>query len=864
MFFVMAVALGVSSLGNAAETHASVAPTPDREIVRAGFTRALPLTDARASFAFRGRGVGSPRVDGRVLALDGNAAPKIATPERTPAIVPGVPVGQPLVDDPGRPGPYAVATGRYERADVAVGLRPRSEVVGDVLYPVGAPGARPLVLILHGRHATCYRGKDETGGWPCRPGFRPFPSENGYRDMARVLASQGNVVVSIAANAIAAADSVDLLGGGTDARAALVDHHLRLWAAWATAGGAPFADMTGRVDPQRTILVGHSRGGEGVVRAATTRAIGAPWRVRGLALLAPTAFAYQPVLGIPTAVLLPTCDGDVNDLQGQLYIDRGRDVAPGDTALRSTVLIVGGNHNAFNSEWMPGTSAGRGVDDSACARRPNRIKAPTQRAVGTAYVAALVRVALDGNADSAALLDGSAVHAPSAGAATVYSSALGGARTRLFGTVRATALSATGVTERICRTPANPASARARPGCFRTGSPHYLPPPYDDKKLATAGIVANWTAPNRRLDIALPAPVVVGEASHLDLRVVVRRSSPDVGLDGALIDTTGREIPLVAPGDLRPIPGVSKALATNWAQTLRFAIPVGNATTAVAAVRVKTRSRRGAVVILDGHLRTAGLPAIAPITVPQIDVAPTRVREPRPGVRRSSPISLVIRGVVSTPARVRLAVFSPRARLVRTRVIDVPVGATTVPIPLRVAGDRAYNPAPIGPLVQIFAISGITTGRNSGQVEVVDDDPRPGVIVARRPIVVTEGDLVRIPLRLTRRVASSGLTTSGLALTPVPLARGGHSLSVDDVVEVGQPLSLPFERRGRALAETEFGALVLFSPTDLAKTVTFRIARDQRREGTERARFVITNDDPASRPILGKPLVVDLVVRDRR
>lgn len=45
-------------------------------------------------------------------------------------------------------------------------------------------------------------------------------------------------------------------------------------------------------------------------------------------LLAPTAFVYQPVLGIPPAVLLSTCDGDVSDLEGQLYIDRGRDVGP--------------------------------------------------------------------------------------------------------------------------------------------------------------------------------------------------------------------------------------------------------------------------------------------------------------------------------------------------------------------------------------------------------------------------------------------------------------------------------------------------------------------------------------------------------
>lgn len=152
------------------------APYARRGIVPAMFSRALPLTDARPPSPFLGRGVGSPRGNGRALALDGNVAPIVDAAKRAPAIIPGVPVGQPVVDDPGRVGPYAVATGRDGRDDAAVGLRPRSEGVGDVVYPVDAPGARPLVLILHGRHATRYRGKDETGGWPCRLGSGPSPA----------------------------------------------------------------------------------------------------------------------------------------------------------------------------------------------------------------------------------------------------------------------------------------------------------------------------------------------------------------------------------------------------------------------------------------------------------------------------------------------------------------------------------------------------------------------------------------------------------------------------------------------------------------------------------------------------------------
>lgn len=872
---VFGVCLGASAVSAQAAPRTTVTPTSDGSRIQLTLPAALSLTNARPELRIAGRVIGYPRVNGRTLILEttepvavdalveawlsGRRVDVPTTPDatkQTSAITPGIPVGQPVLDDPGRPGPFTVATGRYQRPDVSVGFRPRSEVVGEVVYPVDAPGARPLVLILHGRHTTCYRGKEEIGEWPCRRGYRPVPSENGYREMARVLASQGNVVVSIAANSINANDAVDL-GGGAEARAALVDHHLRLWGTWATAGGAPFADMTGRVDLQRAILVGHSRGGEGVVRAATTRAPDAPWVVRGLVLVAPTAFATQPVIGIPTAVLLPTCDGDVSDLQGQTYLDRGRDVAPGDTALRSSVVIVGANHNAFNTEWMPRTSAAAGFNDSSCLARPNRITAATQRAVGTAYVAALIRVALEGNADAATLLDGSAVHAPSAGAATVYSSALGGARTRVFGAGDATTRTATGIAERICRAPTDP--SLSDPGCFRSGSPHYLPPPFADTDLAASGLVANWEIPDGTLDVALPAPVAVGTASHLDLRVIVRRSSPDVRIDGALVDTTGREIPLVGSGDLRRIAGVSSRVATNWAQTMRFTIPPGNAAAAITTVRLRTRSPRGAIVILDGHLRTAGLPAIAPITVPQVDVTPSRVAEARPGARQPFAVTLAIRGVVSTPGRVRVAIFSPNQSLVRTSVVDVPVGATSIPIRLSVSGDRAYNVAPVGPLVQIVAVSGVTTGHDVRQVEVVDDDRRPGVIVRRRAIVVSEGDLVRIRVRLTRRIAPSNM-----AFAAVPIGRGQRSLSVNDLIETDGSVFLPFGPRRRTLADAEFGSLLSFSPRDLTETITFRIARDRRREGTERARFIITNGDGASRPIVGAPLVVNLVVRDRR
>lgn len=78
--------------------------------------------------------------------------------------------------------------------------------------------------------------------------------------------------------------------GGSRARAALVRHHLALLAGWAADDGN--AQWAGRLDLDQVVLVGHSRGGEGVNQAAIDTVATAPYRLVGQILLAPTDFAY--------------------------------------------------------------------------------------------------------------------------------------------------------------------------------------------------------------------------------------------------------------------------------------------------------------------------------------------------------------------------------------------------------------------------------------------------------------------------------------------------------------------------------------------------------------------------------------------
>ncbi|MET4575669.1 hypothetical protein [Ottowia thiooxydans] len=77
-----------------------------------------------------------------------------------------------------------------------------------------------------------------------------------------------------------------------------------------------------------------------------------PYNFRGGLLLAPTDF-YGTVglANIPLAVVLPSCDGDVFNMQGARTYDNNRYSFDYDTAADIQVLVRGANHNYYNTEW---------------------------------------------------------------------------------------------------------------------------------------------------------------------------------------------------------------------------------------------------------------------------------------------------------------------------------------------------------------------------------------------------------------------------------------------------------------------------------------------------------------------------------
>ncbi|MEU8615101.1 hypothetical protein AB0C29_44660, partial [Actinoplanes sp. NPDC048791] len=215
---------------------------------------AIPVGDAAVEFWAGERRLGvARRLDPHTFALpwSGAAVPTGLTVraggrrlDRAPAStrrsgpVPGTATPGPALPanpvDPGIAGPYRVRSGEYTLPPLTLPGYPAAiEMQALVTAPVGAPGARPLAVFLHGKHATCYGGPDSAAyRWPCPAGSRPLPSYRGYRQAQDLLASQGYVTVSISANGINAQDETDG-DGGAQARSSLVRAHLAQWADWA-------------------------------------------------------------------------------------------------------------------------------------------------------------------------------------------------------------------------------------------------------------------------------------------------------------------------------------------------------------------------------------------------------------------------------------------------------------------------------------------------------------------------------------------------------------------------------------------------------------------------------------------------------
>ncbi|MFB9504074.1 hypothetical protein ACFFS2_02335 [Streptomyces aurantiacus] len=856
--------------------------------------KAVPMGDARVEFRTGDRllGVPEPARDGRTfrLALD-EARPEQLTDlqvtaggrrldaaaddtHRSRSRVPRTPARAPANGvDPGEPGSYRTVTGEYDLDPVRLpGYDTPVEMTAEVVAPKGATGSRPLALFLHGRHATCYKPGSEddvTGDWPCADGYKPIPSHLGYLRDQQLLASQGYVTVSISANGINAQDA-DAEDAGAQARSSLVRQHLAHWADWTDHPSSAPAVVreAAKADLSKVLLVGHSRGGEGVDRAAMDSLYPPPaaedgyggpvrWKVRGTVLIGPTIFGQNPVADVPSVTLLPGCDGDVSDLQGENFVDGTRGISRG-TALHSAVYMVGANHNYFNSEWTPGEAVAPAGDDfwsdpeqpadPVCAPgAATRLTAAQQHKAGATYIAAAARLFLAGDDRVRPLLDGSGRRAPSADPARVLNHAVGGRRSGGF--LPDGGAKVTGAGARVCSAvDPDPAVACLDPEAPETlgSSPHFAW--WETEQETGRGAVdLTWSAPGTAARITAAEPLSLRDSQKLALRVFVPPNTTGTKFDVSVTDSADRRVTLGSV-EVDGLPG-SANTASYWAQELR--VPLSAATRAgldlrhVKSLELTPRSQSGRAWLMDAWGWAPGTPAVKAAALPRVDVGRTIVKEGDSGTRTYH-VPVEVSGHGS--GQVRVYVFDPDSGRTENRLVTVRPGSDAIDVPVEVKGDTDYG-YDTDHDIAVKAVHNAVVGKYVGGITVANDDPEPVITLSPVTDRVTEGETLTWRLSVDAPV----VVDIWQPVRVLPVTEGAELSTKDVDPQWLADWSGDVPDPERPLHDTNLWVWMNIPPGDTSVDFIVPTVRDQVAEPTESMALALTdnNADPLpDRPTL--------------
>lgn len=651
--------------------------------------------------------------------------------------------GRLLPFDPAEAGPYQTVSSDYSGGAVPIpGFENPVEFVGHVVEPEPSAdtGPRGIVLFLHGRHSVCYvsGSEDSDSTWPCQAPAKEIPSHLGYEYLQQRLASQGYFTVSIRVNGINAQDDV-LTDGGADARARLIRAHLDYWAERASAH---------QLDLGKVVLVGHSRGGEGVARAALQIPLSAPYRIVGAVLLAPTDFAGQAVPYVPTVTVLPYCDGDVYDLQGQRFTDEARDVVSDDTALHSSVMVMGANHNYFNSEWTPGSTAPSwddwsGDENAVCGTKdPQRLSASSQRSVGTAYVAAAVQVFTGKDSRPLAMLDGERVRVESTGSAVALSQSIGGGRELRVPSVDTGTTDAT-MDAGFCRGTSDDQGGHSvcgRGTRLAGASPHW--PGFGEALPERDALELAWDKVGQTGGMLFDKPLDL-TGRTLQLRTIIDPAQQSVGFSVRLTDSDG------ASADLDPVGGTTQmafdppeTIARLWAQTVSVDPSAASIDLSkVVSVELVSSSAKGRVWILDVASVPSELPAVPDKRIPLVSLGTaTEVEGNDPDSRTVRvPFTLNAKTQARSSFVVRVASYdeTQRSDLI---TVNLAPGQTKGSIPIDVAGNSTPSLGELaGFTLTGWAVRGVMTDAYLGQLDLQDDDPLPTFSLKAAHGTVKEG-----------------------------------------------------------------------------------------------------------------------------
>jgi hypothetical protein len=226
---------------------------------------------------------------------------------------------------------------------------------GVIAVPAGNDGPYPVAVILHGNHPGCPIPEgDMVDRWPCDPSVER-PNYRGFAYLVQQLADAGYVALSMNINA------EYTFGFGepypVERLKQLVDLHLKALGEATNGGENAFGvDLAGRADLSRLAFIGHSQGGEGAYWLIQNEDLEQPQVAAnlgygpayGLLMVAPSAnLGGASPITVPLAIILPACDGDVINQEGQLFYEITR-MEPAKPAWASSAWLESANHNYFN------------------------------------------------------------------------------------------------------------------------------------------------------------------------------------------------------------------------------------------------------------------------------------------------------------------------------------------------------------------------------------------------------------------------------------------------------------------------------------------------------------------------------------
>jgi dienelactone hydrolase len=224
---------------------------------------------------------------------------------------------------------------------------------GLIAAPTEGHGPFPVIVILHGTHPGCPE-IDHVDRWPCDPADEQ-PNYRGFAHLAERLAANGYVALAININA----ENTFGFGEPTPGERLeqIIAKHLQALATASAGGENKFGvDLKGKADLQRLAFAGHSRGGEMAYALAHDSQMvadaiaGGYGPVAGILMIAPSPVFADPAAGslVPLGIILPMCDADVINQEGQHFFEGAR-LAPGQQAWVTSAFVERANHNFFNT-----------------------------------------------------------------------------------------------------------------------------------------------------------------------------------------------------------------------------------------------------------------------------------------------------------------------------------------------------------------------------------------------------------------------------------------------------------------------------------------------------------------------------------